>query len=229
MCALHGTAEDNRWNEIGLGVHICSIYRGSEDQLRPIIPFFSEGYTQNQKCMYIFDEHQPQNISSRIDDHYKEHIKEEGERQLQMIPYGDIYTQGNSFDPDRVINLFKDAVVTSLKEGYSGVRAAGEMSWVYTSGTSLESLIDYEQKLNEFYPTQKVIGICEFDADKFPEQILIEMIRMHPYVIVEGKLYENKYLYTDPNYIEPSTDDFKATDYQTILSILTDQSEPEWG
>lgn len=184
MCASH-TASEHRWHELGLGVHVCSIYRGKEQQFSPIIPFFSVGLHNAQQCVYIYNEQVPEEMASM-------HAAEAGElpsklpSALSMVHYHEIYTKDGSFDPDATMDALGETIDKSLAQGYTGVRAVGEMSWVLSSSTPLDKFIEYEQKLNIFCPVHKVIGICQFDEEKFTQEFLIEMIRTHPYIILHG-------------------------------------------
>lgn len=222
MCA-QSPVPTNGWSKLHLGTHICSIYSGREEQFSTLTSFFSEGFNNQERCIYIFDENTPEEISSRIPDGV---VMSDGSvvpKGLEILNYKEIYTKGGSFDADRMISLVEDTIEDSLKQNYSGIRVAGEMSWVISSETPVEKLIKYEQKLNIFYPKQKVIGICQFNEEKFSPEFLIEMIRMHPYIVIHGKIYENQYFYTDPKYTDVALNKFKAADYKTVLSIIMDE------
>jgi hypothetical protein len=213
----------NGWDKLSLGTHLCSIYSGRDEQFSTLSSFFSEGFNNEERCIYIFDENTPEEISSRLPNGVVISDGSVVPKGLEILNYKELYTKDGFFNPDRMISLVEDTIADSLKQNYTGIRVAGEMSWVVSSDTPPEKLIEYEQKLNVFYPTQKVIGICQFNEEKFTPELLIEMIRMHPYIVIHGKIYENQYFYTDPKYADEALNDFKAADYKTILSIIMDE------
>lgn len=224
MCA-HATGAENGWEHLGHGIHVCSIYKNKEDQFAPVAPFYSEGLNKGERCLYIFDENTKEEIATKI---LEKGIapNTQGDAPIEIVPYQEAYTNDGPFDADKMITFLEQTVSTTLEKGYSGLRAIGEMTWALSSETPLEKLIDYEKKLNLFYPQHQVTGVCQFNAERFSHEFLIEMICMHPYIIIEGKLFENKYFYTDPQYATRSLERFKAADYEAVLSIILEDTEP---
>lgn len=219
MCATHSTVHEhgNEWDGLDHGIHVCSLYRNKDEQFSPIIPFFSEGFKKRERCVYVFEENSPEEISAVI------HRAEADPAHLETLSPEQIYIKEGSFDPDTVVTLLKDKIKNVRTEGYSGMRAATEMTWVLKTNTPTEKLIEYEQKLNTFYPTEKITGVCQYNETKFSPEFLIDIIRAHPYIIVRGKLYKNNYFYTEPEYTSRSLNKFRPEDYETIISIITDE------
>ena len=215
----HLPLDNHGWNQLGFGIHICSIYRSKEEQFTPIVPFFLDGLQKEQKCMYIVDENTPEEIGTALGN---VNNLDQDKKTVQIVSSDQAYTNGGFFDPDSTFEHFDKLIHTILGEGFSGMRAAAEMSWVVTSQTPIAKLLDYETRLNEFYPTRKLIGVCQFNEEKFSREILIEMIRSHPYVIIYGKLYANKYFYTAPQYANSTRGYFNKDHYETILSMFLD-------
>jgi len=60
--------------------------------------------------------------------------------------------QQGLFDPDGMIVLLRVETERALAEGYPALRVTGEMSWAPRGLPCSERLIEYEAKLNEFFP-----------------------------------------------------------------------------
>jgi hypothetical protein len=187
----------------------------------PMLPYFWHGLDSKEKCMYIFNSHLPEVLCSAFA-HSESHADDSPEKkQLQMYSQAEVYTKDGTFDPERMISLLSQNIADSLQHGFAGMRAAAEMDWVLSTGTSISTLLEYETKLNTFYPESKLIGVCQFDERKFSPDALIGMISTHPYIILYGKLYENKYFYTNPKYTS-GTSKIQAEDYATMVSVILD-------
>lgn len=210
------------WDSLGLGCHICSIYRNEDEQFAPISSFFSEGLERGEKCIYIFDENTPEVVREQLMSRMTGSDKTKA-HQVGLVSQSDSYTKSGAFDTPAMFALLKEAVDGALAEGYAGVRAAGEMTWVNHSHTPIDTFIDYERGLNDFHANNKVTGICQFHEDKFSPDLLVEMICTHPYLLIYGKLFVNKYFYTSPRYSSEVRKKIKSDDYATVLSIVLDE------
>lgn len=67
------------------------------------------------------------------------------------------------------------------------------MSWTLRGFPGSERLIEYEAKLNNFFPKNECLAICQYDARIFNPEILIEILETHPLAIIGTEVYENFY------------------------------------
>lgn len=209
------------WSDLQQGIHICSIYRSKQEQFTPMIPFFLDGLDKEQKCLYVVDENTPEDIKNELGE-VDATTKDNTLREFTVLSSSQTYVSNGEFDPDSTIDRFDALLRTTLGEGFAGMRAAAEMSWIVSSNIPLTKLFEYETKLNSFYPSRKLLGVCQFDEATFTKEFLIEMIRSHPYIILYGKLYANKYFFSDPKFVAHSRGSFTSSDYETILSLFLD-------
>lgn len=97
------------------------------------------------------------------------------------------------FDPDRMIQMLSEETARALDEGYSALRVTGEMSWALKGWPGSERLIEYEQKLNEFYPHNRALSICQYDTRIFEPEMLLDILTTHPIAIIGNEIYDNFY------------------------------------
>jgi hypothetical protein len=83
------------------------------------------------------------------------------------------------------------------------VRAAGEMTWALRQMPGVEELIGYEAKLNKFLPKYPQVIVCLYELGRFTGEVLVEVLKTHPKVLLGGMLLDNPY------YLEP--DEFLAS------------------
>ncbi|RLI75576.1 hypothetical protein DRO97_02985, partial [Archaeoglobales archaeon] len=175
-----------------LGKHLCYTYRNKEEQLSIVIPFMIHGLKKNEKCLYIVDENTKEEIIEAfrkfID--IDEYIRS---KQFVILTKEEAYLKDGYFDPDKMIELLKEAERQAIKEGYAGLRATGEMTWVFTRLPGVEKLIEYEAKLNYFFPKSRCVAICQYNENKFDAEMLLDVILTHPKLIIYDSLCENPY------------------------------------
>ncbi|HHW17144.1 MAG TPA: PAS domain S-box protein [Methanothermobacter sp.] len=177
--------------------HTCLIYEKKEEWEKVIIPFITEGLRNNEKCIYITDQHEPKAVKKHLQG--KGFNTEKLGNQFQIIHEHEAYTREGHFDPDRMIKLLKEETEKAIREGYSGLRVTGEMTWTLKGIPGSERLIEYEAKLNRFFPKAKCVAICKYKRSAFEPETLKMIILTHPIIIWKGKAYRNFY------YIPPET------------------------
>jgi len=69
------------------------------------------------------------------------------------------------------------------------------MNWVLDGAQGTGLLREYERLLNDFYPNQRALGLCQYNRRTFPARFLDDCMATHPHVRVDGPL-----LLTNPFY-----------------------------
>lgn len=73
------------------------------------------------------------------------------------------------------------------------------MTWALRDLPGVAQLVAYEGKLNAFLPRYPQVILCLYDLEKFSDgQVLIDLLRTHPKVLLGGQVLEN------PWYVEPA-------------------------
>jgi PAS domain S-box-containing protein len=175
------------------GDHLCCIYRSEEEHRQVITPFVEHGLQENHKVIYIVDIHTAETVTDHLKDGGIDLDAYNESGQFQLFTRHDTYTSGGSFDPDAMIELLQQETDTALSEGYDALRVTGEMTWALTGLPGTERLIEYENKLNRFMPKNRCIAICQYDKNRFSPDILLDVLRTHPYAIIGTNIYENFY------------------------------------
>lgn len=110
-----------------------------------------------------------------------------------------------------MIDVVAAATDAALAEGYSALRATGEMTWALAGEPGSERLIEYESMLNRFFPDKRCYAICQYDRRRFDAEMLLDVVQAHPNVLHGRECYDNSRMY----YIPP--DQFLGTDRQDAV------------
>jgi len=173
--------------DMQIGDHICCIHKNSEEQFSILIPYFKIGLENNEKCFYVLDKNTPEIIIEEFKLRglvLEPYIKS---GQFNIVTKNDIYLNEGVFNLVRTIKLIQNIEKIALEQGYLGVRATGEMSWVLNNDSGKNQLIEYEEKLNKLFTELRFVTICQYDETKFESNVLVEVIQIHPIVIVRGE------------------------------------------
>lgn len=205
---------------VPFGTHICSIYRDTSQQFLPLSSLISEGLMNNQSFMYIFHENTPDDVNKEINGTGFGTHPYLSSHQLLLCSSEETYLHGGSFSVDNALSLFTEKINEAVLKGYDGLSIMGEMSWAADRGISDQDILGYEVKCDTVIPKNKVVGICQYNENKFKPEFLIDIIRCHPYVILYGKLYKNTYFYNSPEHVLTMRNVFRASDYPSVIDLI---------
>lgn len=190
------------FENLGLGEHLCCIYNNSEERFSVVAPFMAIGFERNEKCIYIVDESTQEEVVLALKRSSIDIDRCLRQNQCQFLTKEDAYLKDGYFDPDRMIEMLRAAEKQALKEGYGGLRVTGEMTWVFTKLPGVERLMEYEAKLNYFFPKSRSTAVCQYNENKFTPEVLMDVIRVHPTIIINGSICPNPYFVPPDEYLE---------------------------
>ncbi|HWP01643.1 MAG TPA: MEDS domain-containing protein [Methylococcus sp.] len=180
--------------------HICAFFHGPDDEYRVLLPFIKEGFEHGEKAFHVVDpelreEHLRHLRSAGID---AAEAEESG--QLELRNWQDAYLQNGHFDQGRMLDLLQRALDDARLRGFPLTRLVAHMEWALEDRPGVNDLVEYETRLNYILPRYRDPVICVYDLAKFGADVVIDVMRTHPMVIIGGVLLEN------PFYVPP--DDF---------------------
>ena len=206
------------------GDHLCCIYETEEEHRSVLTPFLHQGLERGEKVVYILDARTAEAILGYLQENgvYMEPYLASG--QLSILTHDDAYLREGVFEPDRMIALLQAKTEQALAEGYSALRVTGEMTWVLRGLPGSERLIEYEARLNEFFPVSQCLAICQYDRRRFDPAILLDVLHTHPVAIVGTEIYDNFY-YIPPTQLPDSA--LRAAELQRWVQNLAEHRQAQ--
>ncbi|NPV87192.1 MAG: PAS domain S-box protein [Anaerolineae bacterium] len=191
------------------GDHLCCLYESEEERLSALLAYTLQGLQAGQKVMCFADANTASHILTILDAQGTAVHEHTARGQLVFLEKESVYLPKGYFDPEDMIDRLRAEEAQALAEGYTGLRVAGEMRWALQGAPGSERLIEYEAKLNRFFPGSHCLALCQYDMRRFPAQILLDILSTHPLAAVGSVLYENFY------YIPP--EEFLRSDREAAI------------
>jgi hypothetical protein len=184
------------------GTHICAFFRGVPERDAIVVPFLLEGLRSGDKCNCLLDDGlEAVRAAVTANDIVSPEVKSD---QLVISSSKETYLRRGRFSAQEMLDFWDDTVSTALhKEGFPFVRSTGEKTWTLTELPGLEDFLIYESELNRFLPRYPQVILCLYDLEQYGGQILVDILKTHPKVLMGGTVLENLY------YLEP--DEFLAS------------------
>jgi hypothetical protein len=201
--------------------HFAIIYDRPDEQLDFIVPYLRLGLESGEKAVFIYDDNSPETVIEAMEQHGINVAAAASCGALSIITKRHAYMKNGDFDPDWMIDFLGNAVEEAKREGFSAVRASGEMTWALgPAGDAHSRLVEYECKLNKFFAGHDMSGICQYNRRRFRPQTLMHVIHTHSRVIFRGELCENPY-FIPAEILEGEGEDFGGA----VLRLLESMAE----
>jgi hypothetical protein len=179
------------------GSHICAFYSDSATRDQIVLPFMAQGLLAGEKCTCVLASPGPAEVLARLGDHVDlDGSVESG--QLELLTPAEVYLRTGKFVPDDMLSFWKETATAAETADYGFARAAGEMPRELDADGRRE-FIRYEARLTGFVAELPEVILCLYDLRLSGAEVLMDVLRTHPVVVVDGFLHDNPY------YVSPDT------------------------
>jgi signal transduction histidine kinase len=184
---------DQQVGEMGPGDHICLIYETFEEQVRALVPFVRDGLERGERCVYIVDENTAEDVSAAMASGGLDVDRELSRDALRFNTKRDSYLATGEFVPAAMIDFLREAEAEALKDGFTGLRITGEMTWALGPETGCDRLIEYEAMLNRYFPDSNALAICQYNRERFDPEVIEGVLLTHPIAVLGEAVLDNLY------------------------------------
>ncbi|PCH60377.1 MAG: hypothetical protein COC19_06020 [SAR86 cluster bacterium] len=175
------------------GTHMCLIYDNDEERRESISKFIKDGLCAGERVGFYFDTINPGEVHDWIDDLDVKSGQVTPQEGLEILDAVSCYCPEGHFDPDDFLERMGDFCPSSLEAGFSGSRVTGEMTWSLRGLPGSERIAEYESRFDKISIEQRPSAICQYDARKFNGATLLQILKVHPHMIVHGQIVRNPY------------------------------------
>jgi hypothetical protein len=173
------------------GCHICYLFGDEDERVRVLTRFFEAGRRARERMLYLADRQSPDEMRTRLGFGH-------ADEDMMAKAAGDFCYPDGQFSDDRMLEMVKAFYADAVRDGYTGARGSGEMSWTLRGVKGAELALRYEARLTDVLAEYPAVAICQYDVRLFDGAAVMDVLSTHPYTIVRGQLIQNPY------FVEPS-------------------------
>lgn len=173
------------------GIHICHIYNDDEERTKTMAKFFLKGMSEGNKILCIIDTISPHDILGELEN--LDVDTNELKSKFITLDNKSAYNPDGNFDPDSVLTNIGYFVNQAKQDGYAGLHVSGDMAWVLRDKIQPSLVMEYETKVLDYQKITPCTAICEYDARKFDGSIIMDILSVHPVMLVRGQIVQNPY------------------------------------
>jgi hypothetical protein len=175
------------------GDHVCAIYSSDEELADIVGDFLAEGLRKSERCWYLPAADNPRAVRAALDARHIDTAQAVESGALNILSSNAAYSVRGDFDPEETMAVFSDAIEQALTDGFSGFRAAANMSWALDLQSGPERLITYEALLRSLFSNARATGLCLYDRHRMPIAVIDGALSTHPLVRVHGTYFANTF------------------------------------
>jgi DNA-binding CsgD family transcriptional regulator len=217
-------------DEIRPGTHVCALYSGPAERDSLLFPFLREGLREGDKCLCLLDDAEPASVRDRVASRQNCYSRRESE-QLEVDRASDVYRRSGRFSVEQMRSFLSGRLTQAAESQFPLLRAVGEMSWVLPQPEAAEDFFIYESAVNQIIEDKAAVFMCLYDLQRCGVSTLVDVLKTHPKVLLDGMVLENPTYLTPTEYLAAETGS-RTTQYplanvprpRTIAA-----SDPWWG
>ena len=180
-------------SQLGNVRHVCAFFNNDDEKYRVLLPFIRDGFACGDKAVHVVnpdqcDDHKHRLTAAGID---LETAKRKG--QFELHTNTDAYLRDGHFDQDRMLEAFEQLASGNATGGFPLSRIVCQMDWAGGNRSYTDDLVEFESRVNHVWRQHDDAVICVYDLAKFGGDMVVDMIRTHPMIIIGGILYQNPF------------------------------------
>lgn len=184
--------------------HFSLIYDNRDDQYSVIIPFILEGIKRGDKCIYIYHQSSLEDLINRFSQQGIDIDDSLRSNQLVLLDREKTPLSRKGFRPDSAFKYLVSLSKQSRSSGFNALRLAEEMPIVKSESEDMAELLAYEAVLKKFYQESLASGICQYDRHQFSPDVILNVIKTHPFIIFQRDICANPF-YVPPDCYDPTS------------------------
>jgi hypothetical protein len=177
--------------------HVCAFFHSKEEEYQVLMPFIKEGFERGDRAFHVVNPKHRRNHLQRLEREGINVAEAEAKGQLEVRRWQEAYIKDEHFDQYRMIGTIKEALDPARKQPGKLTRLVANMEWALEDLPGVHDIVEYETRLNHVLPAYHDPVVCTYDLSKFGADVVMDIMRTHPMVIVGGILQEN------PFYVPP--------------------------
>lgn len=185
--------------------HICAFFSSAEDEYNALLPFIKEGLESSELAVHVVNPQRCKDHTERLSAAGVDVAALQQTGQFELHDWKTAYVPDGKFDMERTMDLWQRIIRDAHQRGFPATRFVAHMEWALEPGISLVELLRYEAKVNIAWTHNAGRAnpvVCTYDVTKFRAEVIIEVLRTHPAVVLGGVLHENPFYVPPEEYLQ---------------------------
>lgn len=176
------------------GMHLAGLYENEAERDEIIFGYLKQGCEDGDQLLYCPSERTEKQFYSEFAGHSPDHTGcLHDSNTFRIVSPKDLYYPKGHFSPTEMIHNLEMFYQENGQSNRYNVRATAEMDWIKETIKDKTQLMTYEAYLNYFIPDKAWVSICLYNVNELSGDMLMDVLRTHPYTISGGIITSNPY------------------------------------
>ena len=202
------------------------LFSSPQEQARIAASFLHLGLTRGERCIFVGSPQANSMIEKSLG---AAGVDVPGESQAErlVITSDRDYLDGGRWSTEKMLGFLENAYESAIAEGFSALRAVGDVSWQVGPDRDFSEIVRYEALLDLFFNGKRMTGICQYPKENCPVEILNGILDVHPIVAIDASVGNNVHYVPAEILVEPDTEVRKKKRFQWLTSQILRLREAE--
>jgi hypothetical protein len=187
--------------KVPVGTHMCLIYTDEKERTSSLLKFLLSGLVDGERAACFSDYLDEGTVRAFFHENAISYDERKEGKAISLSGTREVYFKDGIFDPDRMLNVLSGYYEESLELGFPASRVCGEMSPVVETVPGGERLLEYEARVSILLRDHPVTAVCQYDANSFDGATILNVLKVHPHMIVNGAVVQNPFFVTPEKYL----------------------------
>jgi hypothetical protein len=159
-------------------MHACHFYRNRAELVAALVPYFIAGLRANERCLWVTAP--PFSAREAVQALWEKGVEDAIQAHaLRILDFNDWYT--SSIKGLDVVQVWLNEEERALAEGYSGLRIAGNMSFLKPDEWS--TFVEYEQAVTAHFKSRRIVALCSYALSQCNDQQMSDVLHAHHWAL----------------------------------------------
>jgi hypothetical protein len=175
-------------DELNSRGHAVFLYDDSADSMEVAAEYFRGGVELNELCIFVTSACK-KDVIREFKQFGFNPTKAINNGQLRLFEMQATCLPDGYFAADYMLHNVSSYTKDAQKLGYSGLRTAGEMSWLPDHIDAFTEAMAYDKNINNLHHDEPdFIGLCLYPVMESSSEIISGVLKTHPSVIYDGEI-----------------------------------------
>ena len=154
-------------------------------------------------------------------------VEHEVEKGRLVLESKQDYLDNGRFNPDRMLGFLQQGYEATLAEGFTGLRAAGDVAWQVGAEKNFDEIVYYESLLDVFFLGKRMVGMCQYHRGSCPPEVLTGILNTHKIAAIDANVCSN-FHYVPPELLlekQPEVRHHKRVEWMTSQLLRAKNAE----
>ena len=179
------------------GVHICQIYSEEDERHNSLVDYVISGLEGDENTACFTEKETATSLTKHFTEAGLSYDDITKAGLFSLAETNKTYFVDGKFEPEKMLGVLQGFYEHSMEKNCKGARAIGEMTNEIETVEGGSRWLEYESRVSILLRKYPVNIVCQFEASAFNGSTLMEILKVHPYMIIKGAVVHN------PFYIKP--------------------------